>query len=303
MLLSETVKNIEGKLIRDGQFKRLDYCTVKEDGPFLSFMEREKFLPALLENEHVSCVLCREDLADKIPENIGLFIVDEPKATFEQIHNILSEQKEYTLDDFTTVIGKNCNISPMAYIPDRNVVIGDNVTIGPFVCIGEHVTIKDGCTIYNHATIGGRSFSYARIGEEDVTGLIDCGTVVLEEGVEVMAYSHIARGILPTDCTKIGKNTIIDAHVHIGHGAQLGKRVFVAACACIAGNCRIGNDTWVGINATVSNRIIVGSKCRVSLGSVVTKNVPDGMTVSGNFAIEHSMFIEETKRRAGGKQD
>ncbi len=297
MLLSKITETINGELVRDGQFDRLDYCTVKEGKPFLSFMEREKFLSALLENSYVSCVLCTKELADKMPKGIGVFVTDEPKATFEQIHNMLSEDPSYKLPDFKTHIGEGCIISPLAVIPEKNVFVGENVVIEPFVFIGEHVYIGNNCKIYNHATIGGRSFSYARIGEKDVTGLIDCGTVVLEEGVEVMSYSHLARGILPTDCTKVGRNTIIDAHVHIGHGAQLAKRVFIAAGAVIAGNCRVGDDSWVGVNATVSNRMVIGRKCRVSIGSVVTRNVPDGMTVSGNFAIEHSQFIDEMRSR------
>lgn len=296
MKLSDVTKEFEGRLVRDGEFKRLDYCTVEEDGPFLSFMEREKYLPALVLNRHIGCVLCTEELADSIPDTIqGLFITPEPKACFEQIHNNLSNNADYKLPSFKTIIGENCKISPLAVISEDSVVIGNDVTIGPFVYIGDHVTIGNGCKIYNHATIGGRSFSYARVGDDDVTGLLDCGTVIVESGVEVMSYTHIARGILPTDCTLIGKNTILDAHIHIGHGAQLKSRVFVAAGAVISGNCRIGNDSWVGVNATISNRVIIGDRCRVSLGSVVTKNVPNDTTVTGNFAIEHHKYISKLK--------
>ena len=296
MKLSEV--KIPGKLVRDGEFTRLDYCTVYENGPFLTFMEREKFLPKLLENEHVSCVLCTEELAGRIPERMGVLIVDDPKAAFEKTHNSLAETEKYALPSFDTVIGEGCDISPLAVIPRYNVEIGDRVKIGPFCVIGEHVHIADDCRISSHVVIGGESFSFARDGEDEITGLTDCGTVELEEGVVVRSFAHIVRGILPTDRTIIGKRSVLDAYTHIGHGAQLASRVFVAACSCIAGNARIGSDTWVGVSATVSNRIIVGSRCRVNLGSVVTKNVPDGTEVSGNFAIEHNKFLDIVKERA-----
>lgn len=298
MQLSEVTSGLEGTLVRDGSFSRLDYCTVKENGPFLTFMEREKFLKALAENNCVSCILCKPELVDRVPDFVeGVFVTDEPKATFEIIHNMLAQTDEYCLPEFETQIGENCSISPLAYISKKNVKIGNNVLIEPFAVIGEHVEIGNNCKIYNHATIGGRSFSYARVGESGVTGLIDCGKVVLQDGVEVMSYSHLARGILPTDVTFIGKNSILDAQVHIGHGAKLMERVFVAAHALVSGNVVIGRDSWVGVSATISNRIVIGSNCRVSIGAVVTKNVPDGMTVTGNFAVEHSRFICEIRER------
>lgn len=60
-----------------------------------------------------------------------------------------------------TYIGRNSKISSMAFVAEKNVVIGDNVTIGPFVVVNENVTIKDGCTIHSNSIIGGRSFSEA----------------------------------------------------------------------------------------------------------------------------------------------
>ena len=33
------------------------------------------------------------------------------------------------------------------------------------------------------------------------------------------------------------------------------------------------------------------------MGAVVTKSVADGEAVSGNFAVEHSKFIEEMKKK------
>ena len=298
MRLSEVTKDMNGILISDGFFDRIDYCTVQENGPFLSFMEQEKFLPALEKNRQISCVFCKESLKDKIPEFIeGIFLTEEPKACFEKVHNLLADQGKYNIPEFETKIGVNCNISPLAYISPKNVIIEDDVTINPFAFIGEYVTIKRGAIVHNHATIGGRSFSYAREAEDKIIGLKDCGSVILDEESEIMSYTHIARGILPTDCTYIGKRSVLDAHIYIGHGAQIGNRVFIAAGAVVAGNVRIGKDSWIGINATISNRIIVGECCRVSLGAVVTKNVVDGTTVSGNFAIDHSKFINNLREQ------
>ena len=58
----------------------------------------------------------------------------------------------------------------------------------------------------------------------------------------------------------------------------------------------LGDNVWIGVGAIVSNRVSVGSGARVSIGAVATKNVPDGVTVSGNFAIEHHRFLENLKK-------
>lgn len=113
--------------------------------------------------------------------------------------------------------------------------------------------------------------------------------------MEICCGTHVAQGIWPSDVTRIGAHSKIDAQCHIGHGAQIGRSVFVAAGAVIGGNTKIGDGVWIGINATVSNRLTIGANARVSLGAVVTKNVEEGTTVTGNFAIEHAKFLENLK--------
>ena len=83
--------------------------------------------------------------------------------------------------------------------------------------------------------------------------------------------------------------------VHIGHGTIVGRQTLFAAGTTISGNCIIGNRVWFGVHSTVSNRIQIGDHARISLGSVVTQDVPEGKTVTGNFAIPHPVFIQNLK--------
>ena len=193
-----------------------------------------------------------------------------------------------------TKIGENAQISPTAYIAPYNVTIGKNAVIEPGAIIQSFVTIGDDVRICAGATIGIKSFSPARYKSKAIT-LEDMGFVVIKDSVEICAQSGVAQGILPTDVTLLEQGVKLDHLVHIGHGAQLGARTFVASGAHIAGNCRIGSDVWIGVNATISNRIRIGDGARVSLGSVVTKDVPAGATVTGNFAIDHRQFLKNLK--------
>jgi len=294
MKLSEVVGIVEGQLVSDGEFETLNYCTAEIEESFLSFIEKEKFIPKM--NQNITCILCTKELVEKLPSHIkGIYVVEEPKFCFHKIYEVI--ELPSNRKSFKTIIGENCRISPNASIPENNVLIGDNVIIEDFVKVYENVTIKDNCILRAHTTIGGRSFSPARSKSGEVCALVDRGQVVLEKGVEILSQTHVAQGIWPTDVTYIGENSRIDVQTHIGHDATIGKAVFIAAGSIIGGSSQLGDNVWIGINAAVSNRVKVGDGARVSLGSVVTKDVESGKTVTGNFAIDHSLFIEQLKKK------
>lgn len=294
MFLSEVTKDLEGSLLRDGEFQTLEYCTGKLEVPFLTFMGNPKFVDKM--SPYVSCALCSAELADKLPQSIrGVFITDSPKESFQIIHNRLSKNTDYCLPKKPNRTGADCVISDRANIAENSVTIGDRVIIEDNVTIYDHVKIGNDCVIRSGAVIGGKAFTFARTKDSRILGMEDLGQVVLGDRVEIFSLTHIAKGILPTDTTFIGDDAKIDALVQIGHGSVIGERTLIAEGAVIAGNVCIGDDAWVGVNATVSNRIRIGDHARVSLGSVVTKNVSNGQTVTGNFAIDHSTFLRNLK--------
>lgn len=294
MFLSEVTKDLDGRLLRDGEFQTLEYCTGKLEVPFLTFMGNPKFVDKM--SPYVSCALCSAELADKLPQSIrGVFITDSPKESFQIIHNSLRKNTNYCLPEMPNKTGVDCVISNRANIAGNSVTIGDRVIIEDNVTIYDHVKIGNDCVIRSGAVIGGKAFTFARTKDNRILGMEDLGQVVLGDRVEIFSLTHIAKGILPTDTTFIGDDAKIDALVQIGHGSVIGKRTLIAEGAVIAGNVCIGDDAWVGVNATVSNRIRIGDYARVSLGSVVTKNVANGQTVTGNFAIDHSTFLRNLK--------
>ena len=113
-----------------------------------------------------------------------------------------------------------------------------------------------------------------------------CGSVVLEDGVEIGANCTIDRGV--TAITKIGAGTKIDNGVHIGHDTIIGKNCLLAAQVGIAGGTIIedGVTLWgqVGVNKTI--RIGAGA---VVLGQAgVTNDLEGGKTYMGFPATEAS---------------
>lgn len=292
MRLSDIIDKIDGcSLISDGEFKILEQCTRIRGPHTLTYLENLNY-SKYIENENISCLICFPGMQQFFPNISGLVAADRPKTVFYKIHNYLARND----NKWPTIIDPSVRISPQAWIAPHNVTIGKNVEIQPFVVINENTTIQDNVRICNGTVIGGQSFTSVPDNGDKAFLVQDRGSVLIEEGVEICSACHIACGTLKNDTTTIGAYSKLDAMVHIGHGTVIGRQVLIPAGAMISGNCIVGDHVWIGVNATISNRIVIGNHARVSLGAVVTKDVPEGVTVSGNFAIEHHRFLQNLKQ-------
>lgn len=294
MKISDYTHIFDGKIISDGYFETLEYCTSDCKVSFISFLADRKFIDRL--NLNISCIITTKEIAGSLPGSIhGIVITEDPKREFVKLHNYLANNSEYAGKTAETFIGENCDIHSTAVIEPQNVIVGNNVHIGANTVIKANVIIHDNVIIHENCVIGGKSFNFVKTVDGDMLRMTDCGKVIIEEGVEICAMSHVAGAPLPSDTTRLKRDCKLDAMVHVGHGTTVGERAELPAGAQVAGNCVIGDDAWIGVNATVANRIKIGNGGRVSLGAVVTKNVAENQTVTGNFAVEHCRFVEELR--------
>ncbi len=178
------------------------------------------------------------------------------------------------------------DLAPIGYLDDNPQITGQRLlglpVLGPLAALEtiEHdatiVAIGDNrtrCRIFTHLVAQNERLVTARhpraIIAPDVAigaGSVVCAGVVVNPGS--MMGSNV---ILNTGCTVDHHNTIGD-HAHIAPGVHLG------------GDVRIGSGTLVGIGATVIPQHSVGAWSAIGAGSVVTKNVADGMIAAGNPA-------------------
>ena len=293
MLLSDilTLDN-SFEIFREGEFMSLGLNISKSNLKLLSFIESEKFLGKL--SKSISCVITTKEMADKIPESIGIIISETPRIDFFKLHNKLAKNKSYIREEFKTEIGQDCYIAPTSIISNKNVIIGNNVVVGDNVVICENTIIKDNVIIRANSVIGGEGFEFKRF-DNKTMGVIHVGGVILEENTEIQYSTCIDKAIYPWDNTVIGEYSKIDNLVHVGHAAKIGKRCFITAQVTIGGRTIIGDDSWLGIGSTISNGLVIGNNSSISLGAVVTKSLEDNSKVSGNFAVDHSKFIEFIK--------
>lgn len=296
MILSDVIKGFAGELISNGEFDSIAFATEQEQPNFLTFLEKEKFAKAL-SNPNISCLLVKRELVDAVPAHIhGVFVCESPKQVLFELHNMLVRNPKYVGESFPTQIGNDCDISPLSVIPENNVTIGNNVTIEPFVVIKGRVTIGNNVIIRSGSVVGCKGYSFAHSASGDNISVVDAAQIVIEDNVELFEKVTVTTGLFPWEKTVIGSSTKIDVLGCVAHGTHIGRNCLLAGgCKC-CGNCRVGNDVWIGPGAVLSNRIKVGDNARVSIGAVVTKDVPANMTVSGNFAIDHQKFMSNLKK-------
>lgn len=299
MLLSQILKNsfvdFSYRIENEREFKLLALTSMELTDPVCAFLDSPKYVDSVKNN--VTMLIVTEEIAPMFKgKNIGLCICSYPREMYFRTHNFLAEHPEYgyVRNEFNTVIGEKCNISALASIASKNVTIGNNVTIEEFVVIRENTIIGDNTIIRAGAKIGSHGFEFKRSGGTTF-GVAHSGGVVIGRHVEIQYNTCVDRALYPWDDTIIGDYSRIDNLVHVGHAVKLGQGVMVVANCGLGGRTVIGDETWIGFGATVINGIAVGKKARVNIGSVATKSVSDGQSVTGNFAIEHSKFIENLK--------
>ncbi|MCT4605431.1 MAG: UDP-3-O-(3-hydroxymyristoyl)glucosamine N-acyltransferase [Marinisporobacter sp.] len=292
------VKNVSqnANVYQDGYFDNLGFTRTKSSNEkLLVFLNDSKYLPEFYRNKNISCVICSKNIFDAIKDidNMGICITDEPKELFYKFHNYLFENTNFYKKKLKNQIDDTAQIHPTAYIEDHNVIIKKGAVIEANVTILNNVYIGENTIIRAGTVIGSEGFQFIRT-KNDIISVKHAGKVIIHNDVEVQANSCVCKGVF-NDITEIGEKTKIDNLVHIPHGVKIGKRCLIVANAMIGGYVTIGDDVWIGPSSSIVNSIDIGDQADIKIGAVVTKNVESGQSVSGNFAIEHSKFINFIK--------
>jgi UDP-N-acetylglucosamine acyltransferase len=174
-------------------------------------------------------------------------------------------------------------IQPLAYV-HPTAKIADNVVIDPFVTIHADVVIEEGthvmsgavifkgsrigknCRIFPGASIGAIPQDLKFDGEETLT-LIGDNTTIRE-------YVTINKGTKALGYTKVGKNCLLMAYVHLAHDCVVGDNCVLANSVQVAGHVSIGDWTILGGAALVHQFVKIGKHAMISGGSLVRKDVP-----------------------------
>jgi UDP-3-O-[3-hydroxymyristoyl] glucosamine N-acyltransferase len=215
------------------------------------------------------------------PPGKCLLIHGEPFTAFNTLtKHFGSRSLSGTAISTSAKVGKTSVIMPGVFIGD-NVIIGERCTIHPNVVVYDNCTIGSDVVIHAGSVIGSDGF-YFRKRPGSFEPLYNCGTVVIEDRVVIGAGCTIDRGV--TDVTRIGKGTILDNLVHVGHDVLIGELCLFAAQVGIAGAVTIGSRVTVWGQAGISSGITIGDGATILAQSGVGENVPPGATWFGTPA-------------------
>lgn len=198
-------------------------------------------------------------------------------------------------------------IHPTAII-DSSAVIADDVKIGPYSIIGADVEIGAGCEISSHVVINGPTkigknnqiFQFSSIGEEPQDKKYHGEPTLLEIGDNNLIRESVTinRGTVQGGgLTRVGSNNWIMAYVHIAHDCLIGNDNIFANNASLAGHVIVDDFVILGGFTLVSQFNYLGSHSFSAMGSVISRNVPPYVLVSGHMAKPVGVNVEGLRRR------
>lgn len=187
--------------------------------------------------------------------------------------------------------------------------IGSGVSIGPWCEIGAEVEIGADTEIASHVVINGpttigacnRIYPFNALGGDSQDKKYAGERVTLEigDGNVIREFCTFNRGTEQGGgVTRIGNNNWLMAYVHIAHDCVVGDNVVMANNASLAGHVTVGDHVTLGGFALVHQFCAIDAHSFVAMGSVVLKDVPPFLMVSGNPAKPHGLNSEGLKRRS-----
>jgi len=197
-------------------------------------------------------------------------------------------------------------IHPSASV-DPGASIGRDVEIGAGAIVGPDVEIADCCTIGPHTVIEGpttigartRIFQFSSIGGPPQDKKYAGEASRLEIGCDnvIREFCTFNRGTEGGGgVTRVGDGNWIMSYVHVAHDCQIGDSITMANGTTLAGHVTVGDHVIFGAFTVVHQFCAIGAHAFTAMGTVILKDVPPYVTVSGNSASPHGINAEGLRR-------
>ncbi|MBN2417093.1 UDP-3-O-(3-hydroxymyristoyl)glucosamine N-acyltransferase [bacterium] len=200
-----------------------------------------------------------------------------------------------------TVLGKNVAIGPYAVI-GSNCEVGDNTVLFPFTVIADGARVGADCVIHSHVSvrelvrigdrviihdgtvIGSDGFGFAPEGGV-YHKIPQVGTVIIGDDVEIGANTTIDRATMGE--TVIEQGVKLDNLIQVAHNCRIGEHSVIAAQTGLSGSTMVGKNARIGGQVGFAGHMRIGENVIIAAQSGVSKDVPDGVMVSGTPALPH----------------
>lgn len=256
----------------------------------ISFVDNEKYFNTCLHSP-ATVIIINKEVA--VPPGKTLFVCNDPFAAYIKIvTHFRPFQPANQLISDTAVIGAGTHLQPGVFV-GNNVLIGKNCLIHANVTIYDHTIIGDNVIIHAGCVLGADAFYFKRRKEREIQydKMESCGRVVIGNHVEIGACTTIDKGV--SGDTIIGDGTKLDNHIHIGHGAVIGRNCLFAAQVGIGGKAIIEDDVILWGQVGVSKDLTIGKGAIVLAQSGVPASLEGGKTYFGSPAVEARSKMRE----------
>jgi len=249
------------------------------------FVDHPKYYEKAL-NSAATTIIINKEVAP--PAGKALILHEDPFRIFNNL-TLHFSPKQLWHDTASAVVDSSAKIA--AGVPlGVNVQIGARSVIHPGVVIYDNVKVGDDVEIHSGTIIGSHAFYYKKYPEGFVK-MHSCGSVVIEDGVEIGAGCTVDKGV--SGITRIGAGTKIDNQVHIGHDTVIGKGCLIAAQVGVAGCVVIEDGVTLWGQVGVRSDITLGRGSVVLAQSGLTKDLEPGKVYFGSPASESRDKLKE----------
>jgi UDP-N-acetylglucosamine acyltransferase len=164
-------------------------------------------------------------------------------------------------------------------IIDSSAVIAPDVQIGPYCIVGPNVTIGAGTKLHSHVVVGG----FTRIGEQN----------------EIFQFASV--GEICQDLKYAGEETWLEIGNHNSIREHCSLHRGTVQDVGVAGHVHIGDFVIVGGNSGIHQFCKIDSYSMIGGASLILKDVPAYVMVSGNPAHAFGMNVEGMRRKGWSK--
>jgi UDP-N-acetylglucosamine acyltransferase len=199
------------------------------------------------------------------------------------------------------VIDKTAIIDPLARV-------AGNVCIGPYSVIGPDVEIGEGTWVGPHVVIRGptkigrvnKIFQFSSIGEipQDMKFQGEKTYLEIGDGNTFREFCTVNRGtVQDKGITRIGNHNLFMAYVHVAHDCEIGNYTIFANNASLAGHVKVEDYAILSGFAGVFQFCRLGAHSFAATNSVIIKDVPPFVKVSGYYAKPFGLNTVGLQRR------
>lgn len=256
----------------------------------ITFVDFKKYFSKAL-NSDADFILINERL--EAPKGKTLLVCSAPFDAYVSIvKKFRTFEPSKELLSHSSFIDEGTHLQPGVFV-GNHVRIGKNCLIHPNVTIYDHTEIGNNVIIHAGAVIGADAFYYKRKPTSAVQyhKMESCGRVIIHDNVEIGAGTTIDKGV--SGDTIIGMGTKIDNHVHIGHGAVIGKNCLFAAQVGIGGKAIIEDEVILWGQVGVSKDLTIGKGAVVYAQSGVASSIEGGKIYFGSPADDAKTKMRE----------